>query len=301
MRPHHPHARTVTLVRLLTLLGPIKRRGARKRLPQQQQPDKIRDAYFAALLPHIHRVQATFHRVSPEVIRLLIDLRAEQARTAPRADSADDLKRKALKLVGGAKALAQDALDTDAVSEVALKFGRQASTFQRAQLDRQVQAAVGVPFSALEKPIKDSLEGFAALNVDLISTVPDRYFDRIRQQVEDAFESGEEPSTLADRLIEIDDMSENDAERIANDQIGRLSAQLNQERQQSLGVEKYVWRTLADERVCEDCAELDGQTFDWDDPPGDGPPGEHHVSDRCFAEPDFSQILGDLDDNNDEE
>lgn len=288
---HHfkPHARTVSIIRLLRAIGPLPRR---RRIPRQQQPDLIRKAYFDAIVPFIRPARRSFDSAKGQILRLLDDERRSQGKM----DDDRDRSAEAKSLVDEAARQAADAFEPKALKEVAKKFGQRTSDFQREQLDRQVRAAMSVPLSSIEKPITDKLEGFAALNVDLISTVSDRYFDRIRSDVEDAFENGDTADTLADQFEDRYGMAEGDAERIARDQIGRLSAQLNQTRQEEMGCTGYIWRTMNDERVCDDCSPMEGQKFEWDDPPGDGPPGEHHPMDRCYAEPDFSAILGDADD-----
>ena len=91
------------------------------------------------------------------------------------------------------------------------------------------------------------------------------------------------------------EMSENDAMRIARDQIGKLNAQVNQDRQEAIGLTGYIWRTMNDDRVRDEHAMLEGEAFTWDDPPEDGPPGDACLC-RCFGEPDFSPIIADTSD-----
>lgn len=284
------HSRTLSIIRFLRAAGPLPRRH---RIPAQRQPDLIRKGYFDAIMPLLRRQLAAWYQVRPEVVRLLKDERAADGRAdSPRKDRAQQLVDRAAERVA-------DAYRPTEVAEVARKFGKRTSDFQREQLDRQVRAAFSVPLSTIEAPIRDKLETFSAVNVDLIKTVPERMFDRIRLDVEDAFESGMHPSTLADLFVERDDMSENDANRIARDQIGKLNAQFNEERQEAMGVTQYVWRGALDNRERDEHRDLEGQTFSWDEPPDAGTDGEpanpgEAIQCRCYAEPDFSQILADI-------
>lgn len=286
---HKPHGRTVALLRVLRAIGPLKPRA--RPVPRAQQPDGIRRDYYKAILPYTRRAHAAFDVVRDEVVRQLADLRKEQG---IRTDAGGQ-KAKAKALVEQAQRRAANAFDEGDLFQVAEKFGKQTSSFQKAQLDRQTRAAVSVPYSAIEKPTRDLVPEFAARNVELIKTVPERYFSRIQAAVDDAFESGEHPNTLADRLEDIAGISDDDARRIARDQIGKLNGQFNQVRQQALGSTRYIWRTMNDERVRDEHSEREGQSFAWDDPPEDGNPGEP-IQCRCYAEPDFSDILGDLED-----
>jgi hypothetical protein len=52
---------------------------------------------------------------------------------------------------------------------------------------------------------------------------------------------------------------------------------------QSVGVERYIWRSVQDSRVRPEHAEYNGNEYGWDDPPPDGNPGQP-VRCRCHAE-----------------
>lgn len=280
-------SRTIAVIRFLRAAGPLPRR---RRMPRQQQPDLIRKGYFDALMPILTRQMRPWLEVRGEVVRLLNDERQEQGRQdSPRKSRAEQIVDRAAERVA-------DAFNPSAVSEVAAKFGKRTSEFQKAQLDRQVRAAFAVPLSAIEGPVAGKIEEFAATNVELIKTVPERMFDRIRLDVEDAFESGMTADELADSFVERDGMAESDAMRIARDQIGKLNAEFNQERQEELGVTRYVWRGMMDNRERDEHMALEGEEFSWDDPPDAGTDGEpanpgEAIQCRCYAEPVFTQIL----------
>ncbi len=288
IHPHHVSARTVSVLRFLRAAGPLPRR---RRIPRQQQPDLIRAEYYKALLPWIRQAQDAFATVKAEILRLLIDERRVQGKF----DIAH--KESAKHLIRGAAARTADAFRPTALHDVAARFARRTSEFQREQLDRQVRAAISIPLSTIEKPVRDLIPLFAKQNAELVKTVQDRYFDRLASDVEESFATGMHPDTLAQRFVDVDGMAENDARRLARDQIGKLNAQFNEERQTALGIKAYFWRTARDNRVRDEHAELEGQRFEWDDPPDAGTDGEpanpgEAIQCRCYAEPDFSGILG---------
>ena len=64
----------------------------------------------------------------------------------------------------------------------------------------------------------------------------------------------------------------------------RLAGRINVERQQALGVDRYVWRSRDDAFVRDLHPDHDDKTFFWDEPPEGGHPGEAGNC-RCFAEP----------------
>jgi len=279
-----PASRTIAIARFLRTVQPsvFRRRGGR--MPRQQQPDAIRLEYFNSIMPLIREQTRHLRAAGNEALRLLY----EERRAQGKMDIAER-GRRAMAAVDLAGERSKDAFRPSAVAETAEKYGKRTSAFQREQLGRQVQQALGIPLLSIERPIVDALPAFAAENVSLVKTVSERYHDRLRAAVEDAFESGEHPETLAKRLVDMEDISESDARRIARDQIGKLNANLNQARQESIGVTSYVWRTANDNRVRDEHQEREGQTFRWDAPPEDGHPGEP-IQCRCYSEP----VLDDL-------
>lgn len=280
MALHRAHA--ISLIRALRAFGRLRRR---RRVPRQQQPDLIRASYYNAIMPHVQTSFVAFARVRPEIVGLL---RAERAEQAHRTDS--PRSKQAQALIDRAAAQAADAFAPHQLYATAQQYARRTSEFNRQQLGRQVEAAISVPLSALEPTVSSKLDAFATANVELIKTVPERYFDGIRSTVEAAFDSGTHPDTLAQQLVDRDGVAESDAMRIARDQIGKLNGQLNQERQQQMGVTGYIWRTMNDERVRDEHAEREGEHFEWSEPPEDGHPGEA-IQCRCYSEPDFSALL----------
>lgn len=286
--PTRPGRRTVAIVRYLKALGPLPRRRV---MPRQQQPDAIRASYYRDVLPYALVGARSMNREADEIVRLVADeRRLEAARRGEKMDASN--RERALELVRRAAERAARQLNASEkeIAAVARKHGRATSIFQREQLNRQTKAALSVPLVAVEPVVVEKLDGFAAENVDLIVTVSDRYFDRIRLDVLEAFETGMRPETMAESFVERMGMSENDAMRIARDQIGKLNGQLNMERQKGMGVTGYTWRGVRDNRERDEHVEREGEHFTWDNPPPDGHPGEP-IQCRCYAEPDFDDIM----------
>lgn len=158
------------------------------------------------------------------------------------------------------------------------------------RLSNSVRAATGVDLKAqfVTTPgLKRAMKKASEENVELITSVPEEYFSKLRKRIGNAFETGMRPETLAKEIERVGEVTESRARLIARDQTAKMNSAFNQERQLSLGIEKYEWQTSGDERVREDHASKDGQTFRWDDPPSDtGHPGED-IQCRCVAVPLF--------------
>ena len=187
-----------------------------------------------------------------------------------------------------------------ALEAVAVAIGQRTADWQKNQLDAQVRAAMGVEYrETIEAPVRDKVAGWTRENVDLIKTVPERYFDRLTRDVDQAYEDGTHPDTLGKQMAEDYDISERDADRIARTEVAKLNAEVNQARQEALGATRYVWHTVSDNRVRDNHFDLDGQIFEWSDPPMGGGTREDEpghpgsgITCRCFAEALWDDLLG---------
>jgi hypothetical protein len=64
----------------------------------------------------------------------------------------------------------------------------------------------------------------------------------------------------------------------------RFKQGLDGYRQETLGIEQYIWRTMDDGKVRALHRQYDDRTFSWDNPPADGHPGDAFGC-RCTADP----------------
>lgn len=148
-----------------------------------------------------------------------------------------------------------------------------------------------------------TMNQFVRENTDLIKTIPRRLLGDITNVVRDSIAQGVNPDKLRKIIQSRYDVAPHIAERIARDQAGKLNAQINQERQQSLGITSYIWMTANDERVRGRKKtkkgkisgdgrhwQLHGTTHRWDNPPvvdkkgRRSHPGEQ-IQCRCIAQP----------------
>lgn len=121
-------------------------------------------------------------------------------------------------------------------------------------------------------------------NIALVERAHRVYAAGVRDVVSDPKNFGLRVEDLKAKLLERGDVSESRAELIARDQTLKLNGQIAATRQQAAGVDRYVWSTSLDDRVREEHAALEGQTFEWSSPPGPGHPGEDFQC-RCVAIP----------------
>lgn len=161
--------------------------------------------------------------------------------------------------------------------------------------DEQTKRVLGVSVEAPETWLADEEAIFARENAALIKDIGQTAIDRVARLVTDCARKGSSTRDLQDAVKGELGIAERRAALIAVDQIGKFNGRLTQRRQQAIGVERYTWRGVLDERERPQHLAREGQVFRWDEPPSDGNPGEP-IRCRCVAEPvmdDFADLLAD--------
>lgn len=231
-----------------------------------------------------------------------------QLRRVAREELLPELKRLEPLYAKVADGMARDAqvprrsLETT-FSRMAQRFGGIGQTAQRLSdlavernadaVDERLKAAIKASLSIdispvlnQSGPILDAMKAATKANIELITSIPDQYFEKLGDAVGKNMERGMRFEDLAKEIERIGDVTESRAKLIARDQTSKMNGAFNQARQTSLGIDKYQWQTSGDERVRHDHAMNDGETFRWDKPPPTGHPG-HEINCRCVAIPVF--------------
>jgi SPP1 gp7 family putative phage head morphogenesis protein len=195
-----------------------------------------------------------------------------------------------------AKQFARD-ITPNKLKPLADQVAQRTSDFQKVQLQSQIKDVIGVTPLIRDEGLADAAAAFTKENVALIKTVPERYFSDVESTVVDGINSGARATTIAKDLEQRYQVSESNAARIANDQVGKFFGDLNDTRQQELGITQAVWTTVHDNRVRDSHQELDGQIYDLGDGLMDDQTGEkvipgEAINCRCQGMPDLSGLLG---------
>lgn len=279
---------TIAHIRARRAIGTASKR---RRVPRQAAPDAIRLEYYKAIRAFLARAHAAVTRelipALPAIIRETIEARGDS--TLWRADASrkvTDLIRKIAASVAG------DVGDRE-LESLASKFGERTSEFQRAQLNRQVRAALGVDIFKADPALRPRIADFARENVSLIKSISSDYFAKVEQVTIRGARQGIRHEELVKQIEERFSVTESRAKLIARDQIGKLYGEINEARQQSLGIDGFTWRTSGDLRVRDEHAEREGESYGWEELPPDERPGQP-INCRCYAEPDFSRLLASL-------
>lgn len=163
---------------------------------------------------------------------------------------------------------------------------------------------VDIMRSLSERGLKEEFEKQVSVNVDLIKSLPSKYFAEIKTMVIQSTTGGlKYEGGLQKAIIDLTGATRERATLIARDQSTKSVSVFNRLRFTNLGSQKYVWRNSKDKRVAGNPNGLypnvdpnskfhgnhwvrEGKEFDWNKPPKDGHPGEA-INCRCWAEPIF--------------
>jgi SPP1 gp7 family putative phage head morphogenesis protein len=281
-----------------------RRRG---KLPKQASPVSIEKDIRAAIAAMVSR--EVMRNAFADLMHELPELLTSAARERGDRTDADEGKR-ARALIAAAKEKLRGSVSTKAIEDMAEKFAERTSTFQRIQLNRQVKSVLGVdPFYG-DKGLRNRFANFASESVSLIKGITDDVATRIEKIVTRGLTSAVKHGDLAKTLDNEFGFGERRAAIIARDQIGKLYGQINASRQKDLGVRRFRWMTVGDDRTRgnpsgkypnvdpdDDHYARDGKIYAYDDPPKDSDgvpqlPGEPILC-RCWAEPVLMDLLDD--------
>lgn len=172
----------------------------------------------------------------------------------------------------------------------------------RLAMQRSLRKGLGIDTLAIfdDPRISEALQVGSMEMSQLIVSIPGEYLGKVARAVTDNYlgRSLPEGRSLLEQIKHIGGVTENRAKLIARDQTSKLTGIINQTRQQGIGIDEYIWRTVKDERVVGrpggiypdgnkvhgDHYHREGKKFRWDTPPPDGHPG-HPIQCRCWAEP----------------
>lgn len=248
----------------------------RKRAPKPLPPTGAQVAYLAEL--------KTMMAYARELVRERVKARLPVLLGQVNVDAPDPYNR-VNKLLDAVSEAFFKRYPNERLVKLASKIARLTSEHQKTQLFRQIKSTIGIDLKTIaDKGMSERIKRFTAENVALIKTVPQKYFDDVEKTVLAGVRDGARASEIASDLEERAGVAESRSALIARDQVLKFNGELNKVRQQDLGIDSYVWRTVKDNRVRDEHAELDGQTFSWDDPPEPGHPGEDYQC-RCYSEP----------------
>lgn len=264
-----PPRNALAMIRARRALG-LAMRKPRKRVPAPIHPDRIADFYYSKIHQYL------------EVARAMVNARALPL---VRRDSAlnDELDKL------GSEFFQRIMRPADLEAMLAQVAGR-TDEWSRKELGKMLEAQLGVDPLRFDPGLAKKAADFTVENVALIKSIPSKYFDEVEKVLTRAITDGTRHEEIAKELEGRFGVAESSAKLVARDQVGKYFGAVQAERQKSLGIEKFIWRTVNDARVRPEHAELNGRTFSWDAPPAaEGIPGQA-INCRCYAEPIIDEL-----------
>ena len=176
-----------------------------------------------------------------------------------------------------------EAVVADTVERIiGLEAKRHTKTFRNA-----VKRALGIDLGAVvrDEDLEDYLRAAVSRNVSLIRGLNDDLAKRIELTVYNAKISGRSVEQLRKALQKDFKVAKNRADLIAQDQMAKVTADLNEIRQTQASVASYSWLTSKDERVRARHASIGGTVYKWGQPTGaeEGLPPGKPIRCRCTA------------------
>lgn len=254
-------------------------------------PDSQEREYTRSLLRYSKQLQADVNSV---LLPRLPGLKAEydiDARTDSWVDTLDslmaELARMALTAMGSV------------VTKLPGMFSA-VSKFNDGQFKLVVKANTGLPLPPVmpgapsssvlgvnvfrsEPFLRPLAEGWISENTSLIKSLPTRLHPELEGIVRRGVMNGQSVKELKEQIKARYGVTDYRAKLIAQDQTLKLNADLTRYRLQSVGVERYVWRTVQDSRVRPEHADRNGTEYSWKEGAGGEHPGQP-VRCRCRAE-----------------
>jgi SPP1 gp7 family putative phage head morphogenesis protein len=142
---------------------------------------------------------------------------------------------------------------------------------------------LGVNVFRSEPFLQPLAEGWISENTSLIKSLPTRLHPDLEGIIRRGVMNGASVKTIKEQIKKQYGTTDSRAKLIAQDQILKLNADLTRYRLQSVGVKRYVWRTVKDNRVRPEHVEREGRIYSWENGAGGEHPGEP-VRCRCHAE-----------------
>ena len=277
--------------------GPPRRARVRTRAARPKQlPEPLIRAYSAAIRAIVDRLEAAYlEYVDRELIPAL--QAAGARKPGERRDEIDDRGVRAALAAIEREAVAR--LEREPVESTARRLATAVNQHDRDETSKQLLHALGFNLSAQEPWLEPKLQGWIQKNVSLIKSIPVKSHGQIAELTERCIRGEMDTGQLRDAIQERFRVARSRANLIATDQVLKLNADIDTERQRSFGVEKQMWVTRQDRRVRHRHRRAHRVIYPIDKPPAVGEsgrrvrPGEE-VQCRCKAVPITAELAPDV-------
>lgn len=257
----------------------IKPKGGKVVL-KHKYPHRIESLYREALVNELKRVIIQVRTV----IQPMVAVENDRVRNDERADV-----MRAIRDISNA---------SFSPGATARRIADQLKGQQDKDIGRAFERGIGVNIVPPGGDLAKIIDLWVEENISLITDLRNDYLAKIRSAVSDGFKNGLATREIADKINKQTGIGIRRARNIARNEIGNLNAKLTERRDEELGLDDYIWRNMADERVrgapkngvggkypnaVPSHVERGGKKYSYKNPPAGGNPGEDHLC-RCYSE-----------------
>ena len=159
-------------------------------------------------------------------------------------------------------------------------WARSYERYHRQEFTKAVLAATSVDLSTIltEHDVNETVEAVVARNVELIRDISTQARGRIAEIVFRGFQNRTPAREVGKQIAEAVDMGRTRANNIAADQTTKLSASLDEARQEDAGIHHFIWRHSRKMHARQEHVARNGVLYKWK---AGGPgPGREPPSDK---------------------
>lgn len=269
-----------------------------KRLPRPLKPLYPHTAerqYIRDLSTYVKRAkELTRETLVPLLPRLINEVKAATPNRVRQDDVIDDLAEILERIRERLGFEFTDSILATVANRLGVSIEEVIAANSRRLRDQYQPYGINIGLGANSNELRSILQIKIRENVQLIKTLSDRHFASLESQVLSAITQGKRVEDIESVIDERFSSMQSNAELIARDQVGKINGQLTEITHVGLGLNRYRWRGVGDERERSSHVALEGEIFSWDSPPiVDGEavhPGEA-IQCRCFAEPVMEDLI----------
>jgi len=159
--------------------------------------------------------------------------------------------------------------------QIASEMVRKTDNLNREKVLQQLNQKLGVdlPTTFAKEGIEPIIKANIAKNATLIKSIPEEFVKNIESIIYSGVTTGATYKSIEEQIKGTEGIKsvfgklDDRIKLIARNEVSSINGQINKVRMQNIGVTKFEWVTAGDERVRDSHADLDGQVFDWNNPP----------------------------------
>lgn len=159
--------------------------------------------------------------------------------------------------------------------QVASEMVRKVDDLNRERVVQQLNQRLGVDIPKMfgREGIEPIVKANIAKNATLIKSIPEEFVKNIESIIYSGVSTGATYKSIEGQIKGVEGITsvfgklDNRIKLIARNEVSSINGQINKTRMQNIGITKFEWVTAGDERVRDSHARLDGQVFDWNNPP----------------------------------